>query len=124
MKEVQKYLKQFQAEMNWEIKKSSYIEENASLLNNYMLLTTEVSEIAEELRTIFNKTYAASQNGLDEKVAFDHAKLQHKEDIGKEIADCIAYLVKFANYFEIDMEKSFYAKMDEVKNRVNKDQTV
>jgi hypothetical protein len=26
-----------------------------------------------------------------------------------------------ANYFEIDLEESFYLKMDEVKNRKNKD---
>ncbi|MED4229469.1 hypothetical protein [Neobacillus cucumis] len=44
-----------------------------------------------------------------------------KEDLGKEFVDCLAYIIKFANYFDIDLEESFYKKMDEVKNRKNRD---
>ena len=124
MRNEQNFLKTFQRDMNWEIKGESYTETKASLLNNYMLLTTEVSEIAEELRAVFNVTYKAKQANLDENEAFEKAKELHKDSIGKEIADCIAYLMKFANYFDIDMEKSFYSKMEEVKNRINKDQRV
>jgi NTP pyrophosphatase (non-canonical NTP hydrolase) len=124
MRNEQNFLKTFQRDMNWEIKGESYTETKASLLNNYMLLTTEVSEIAEELRAVFNATYKAKQANLDENEAFEKAKELHKDSIGKEIADCIAYLMKFANYFDIDMEKSFYSKMEEVKNRINKDQRV
>lgn len=124
MREIQQFLREFQNEMNWEIKGKDYIETKASLLNNYMLLTTETSEIAEELRAIFNRTYKGVKNGLDENEAFEEAKQEHKENIGKEIADCFAYLIKMANYFEIDVEESFYKKMDEIKNRVNKDQRI
>ncbi|WP_096201857.1 MazG nucleotide pyrophosphohydrolase domain-containing protein [Bacillus sp. FJAT-45350] len=120
MKEMQEFLKKYQKEMNWEIRNNNYDEAKASLLNNYMLLTTEVSEVAEEFRAIFNIVKKNSENESVE-IAFMKAKEKHKENIGKEIADCFAYLVKFANYFEIDLEDSFYAKMDEVKNRVNKD---
>nr|WP_316047427.1 hypothetical protein [Planococcus glaciei] len=37
------------------------------------------------------------------------------------MADCLAYIMKFANFFDIDLEESFYGKMEEVKNRQNKD---
>lgn len=119
---MQEFLKGFQEEMNWEIKDKNYNEAKTSILNNYMLLTTEVSEIAEEFRSIFNTTYSLTKDNHDEGTAFEYAKAEHKENIGKEIADCIAYLVKFANYFEIDLDEAFYKKMKEIKGRKNKDQ--
>jgi NTP pyrophosphatase (non-canonical NTP hydrolase) len=107
--------------MGWEISEESYAESRDSLLNNYMLLTTEVAEVAEELRKAFNLTASYVGNGMDEDQAFELAKHQIKENVGKELSDCLAYMLKFYNYFGIDVENSFYAKMEEVKNRKNKD---
>lgn len=124
VRDIQVFLSNFQKEMNWEISDENYKESKASILHNYMLLTTEVSEVAEEFRAIFNKTYKlATDEGMDEDRAFKMAKDLHKENIGKELSDCIAYLVKFANYLDIDLEESFYQKMHEIKLRVNKDQS-
>jgi NTP pyrophosphatase (non-canonical NTP hydrolase) len=121
MKEIQTFAKQYQIEMGWEISEESYAESRDSLLNNYMLLTTEVAEVAEELRMAFNLTTKNVQNGMEEEQAFELAKNQIKENVGKELADCLAYMLKFYNFFGIDVEESFYAKMEEVKNRKNKD---
>ncbi|MEH7178282.1 MazG nucleotide pyrophosphohydrolase domain-containing protein [Neobacillus vireti] len=121
MKDIQNFAKQYQKEMGWEISEESYAESRDSLLNNYMLLTTEVAEVAEELRQAFNLTASYVENGMEEKKAFELAKDQIKENMGKELADCLAYLLKFYNFFGIDLEESFYAKMEEVKNRKNKD---
>jgi len=121
MKEIQTFSKKYHKEMGWEISKESYEQTRTSLLNNYMLLTTEVAEVAEELRKAFNLTASLIQNGTDEGKAFETAKGQIKEDIGKELADCLAYMLKFYNFFEIDIEESFYAKMEEVRSRKNKD---
>ncbi|WP_404332780.1 hypothetical protein [Mesobacillus maritimus] len=123
MKKVQTFSKEFQEEMGWVISDESFEKSRASLLNNYMLLSTEVAEVAEELRKMFNLTYRSIQEGVEEDIAFEQAKAQVKEEIGKELADCFAYLMKFYNYFELDAEESFYKKMDEVKNRKNKDAT-
>ncbi|MDN3451736.1 MazG nucleotide pyrophosphohydrolase domain-containing protein [Planococcus sp. APC 3906] len=121
MKELQAFTKQYQQEMGWSINDNSFPESRASLLNSYMLLTTEVAEVAEELRKAFNLTHRYVEEGMDEAEAFRLASQMVKEDIGKELADCLAYMMKFANFFEIEMEDSFYAKMEEVKNRKNKD---
>jgi NTP pyrophosphatase (non-canonical NTP hydrolase) len=121
MKEIQIFAKHYQKEMGWEISEEGYAESRDSLLNNYMLLTTEVAEVAEELRKAFNLTATNVQNGMEEEKAFELAKNQIKENVGKELADCLAYMLKFYNYFGIDVEESFYAKMEEVKNRKNKD---
>lgn len=121
MKDIQNFAKQYQKEMGWEITDESYAKSRDSLLNNYMLLTTEVAEVAEELRKAFNLTYSYNQEGMDEEQAFELAKNQIKENISKELSDCLAYMLKFYNFFGIDAEESFYQKMDEVKNRKNKD---
>jgi NTP pyrophosphatase (non-canonical NTP hydrolase) len=121
MKAIQIFANQYQKEMGWEKSEESYAKSRDSLLNNYMLLTTEVAEVAEELRKAFNLTASYVENGMVEEQAFELAKKQIKEDIGKELSDCLAYMLKFYNYFEIDVEESFYAKMAEVKNRRNKD---
>jgi NTP pyrophosphatase (non-canonical NTP hydrolase) len=121
MKDLQAFAKQYHKEMGWEINSENFEKSRASLLNNYMLLTTEIAEVAEEMRKSFNLTMASIQNGMDEEEAFKHAKKQIKEDIGKELADCLAYMLKFYNYFDIDLEESFYVKMAEVKSRINKD---
>lgn len=121
MKELQTFMRDYQKEMGWEIDSDNYANSRESLLNNYMLLTTEVAEVAEELRRTFNQTQQSILDGREQEEAFLMAKENAKENIGKELADCMAYLIKFYNFFEIDLEDSFYNKMREVKNRKNKD---
>jgi NTP pyrophosphatase (non-canonical NTP hydrolase) len=121
LKDIQNFADEFQKEMGWEISEENFDKSKSSLLTNYMLLTTEVAEVAEELRKAFNLTNTYVQNGMEEKEAFELAKDQVRENIGKELSDCLAYMLKFYNYFGIDLEESFYIKMDEVKNRKNKD---
>ncbi|MFD0050962.1 hypothetical protein ACFVHQ_16755 [Actinomycetes bacterium NPDC127524] len=121
MKELQAFAKQFQKEMGWDINEENYEKSRASILNNYMLLTTEVAEVAEELRKAFNQTNESIHDGMDEEMAFTLARESIKADLGKELADCVAYIMKLSNYFEIDLETSFYSKMEEVKARKNKD---
>ena len=122
MKDMQTFLKDFQHEMGWEISNSNYQESRASLLNNYMLLTTELSEVAEEFRAIFNETKKlVNETNLSEDEAYSLAKEKQIDHIGHELSDCMAYLIKFANYFEINLEESFYSKMDIIEKRENKD---
>ncbi|MEH7885763.1 hypothetical protein V7654_15795 [Bacillus sp. JJ1609] len=107
-------MKEYQKEMGWEINEENYLKTRESLLNNYMLRTTEV---AEELRKVFNLTQQGVMNGMEQEEAFLRAKESAKENIGKELADCMTYLMKFYNYFDIDLEVSFYEKMAEVKKQ-------
>jgi len=118
MKEMQLYMEKFQKELNWQIQGESYEELKLSLLSNYMLLTTEVGEVAEELRELFSETQKNISNDNIEDT-FALLKGKYKENIGDEISDCIAYLVKIAIFFNIDLEDAFYSKMDVVKNRMN-----
>jgi len=117
MKDLQEFMREYQKEMGWEINDENYLKSRESLLNNYMLLTTEIAEVAEELRKVFNQTQQGVLNEMEQEEAFLRAKGSAKENIGKELADCLAYLLKFYHYFGIDLEESFYEKMAEVKKR-------
>ncbi|MBZ5482409.1 hypothetical protein [Priestia aryabhattai] len=118
MKDLQLFMKEFQLKHNWQIKNGDYNKSKESLLMNQMLLTTEVAEIAEEFRKLFKLSENSPEDSRQE--AFEHTKSLITEDLGKEIADCLAYLIKFANYFNIDIEESFYNKMDEIDKRMEK----
>lgn len=120
MKELQEFTKGYQRELNFHIKDNSYERCKTSLLTNHMLLTTEVAEVAELLRELFVTTEKKMFEGYSEVEAFQLAKEQITEDLGKEISDCVAYLCKLANFFGRDMETDFYSKMEEVKQRMNK----
>ncbi|MCJ7842874.1 hypothetical protein MUB24_18720 [Lederbergia sp. NSJ-179] len=120
MRELQEFTKKYQKELNYHIKEDSYERSKESILMNHMLLSTEVAEIAELLRELFTITNEKKIKGFDEVEAFRYAKREISDDLGKEISDCIAYLCKLANFFERDIEKDFYDKMEEVKQRVKK----
>ncbi|ATI62538.1 hypothetical protein [Bacillus cereus] len=120
MKELQEFTKGYQRELNFHIKDNSYERCKTSLLTNHMLLTTEVAEVAELLRELFVTTEKKMLEGYSEVEAFQLAKEQITEELGKEISDCVAYLCKLANFFGRDMETDFYSKMEEVKQRMNK----
>lgn len=117
MKELQNFSKEFQKELNWQIKSETYKRSKESILINHMLLTTEISEIAELFRKLFEQTEFRINNGESELDVFEEVKKSVSEDLGREISDCIAYLCKFANYFERDIERDFYEKMELIKER-------
>lgn len=92
MRMIHKELEDFQLERGWEINKESADKSTESLLLNHLLLTTEIAEIAEELRRMLNRAYDMKEEGVEGEKAFQLAKEEVAEDIGKEIADSIAYL--------------------------------
>jgi NTP pyrophosphatase (non-canonical NTP hydrolase) len=117
MKKLHKELEAFQLEKGWEISQENADLSVQSLLLNHMLLTTEISEIAEELRKLMNLSFEMKEGGIEKEQAFLLAKREVAEDIGKEIADSIAYLCKFATFFGRDIEVDVRNKLHEINNR-------
>jgi NTP pyrophosphatase (non-canonical NTP hydrolase) len=117
MKKLHKELEAFQLEKGWEISQENADLSIQSLLLNHMLLTTEISEIAEELRKLMNLSFELKEEGIEKEQAFLLAKREVAEDIGKEIADSIAYLCKFATFFDRDVEVDVRNKLHEINNR-------
>lgn len=69
---------------------------------NVMLLVEEVGEVAKEIRRLH---YADRNPSL-----FERAQMA-REHLREELADCLAYIVKLANYTDIDLEQAYVEKM-------------
>ena len=66
---------------------------------NVMLLVEEVGEVAKEVRRMMH----FASDDMRRETARDHLR--------EELADCLAYIAKLANYTEIDLEKAYVQKM-------------
>ncbi|WP_257143862.1 MazG nucleotide pyrophosphohydrolase domain-containing protein [Bacillus pseudomycoides] len=85
-----------------------------------MLLTTEVAEIAEGFQILFHKTEQLKKAGVPEHEAYAQTKEEIRESLGKELADCLAYLCKLANFFEFNLEGELSKKLEKVRSRYQK----
>jgi NTP pyrophosphatase (non-canonical NTP hydrolase) len=118
LEKAQDIYQKFQEDMGWEhLKKEDYRSSREHLLFVHMLLTTEVAEVAEEFRKMFKITEENIKNGRSESEAYQLAKDEVRQDLGKELADCLAYLCKLANFFDYNLEEELYAKLTEVRER-------
>lgn len=71
---------------------------------NYMLLVQEVGELGAEIARI---------RRLDcRDGALPAAINRHQEQIKLELADCLAYLIKLANYTGVNLEEAYLEKMN------------
>ncbi|MBE7106331.1 hypothetical protein FT637_25950 [Bacillus cereus] len=107
----------FQEEMNWSHndKRDDFQRSKEFLLYTHMLLTTEVAEVAEEFRTLFYTTEELKKNGISEDAAHIATKAKIRENLGKELTDCLAYLCKLANFFEFNLEDELHSKLEEIR---------
>ncbi|MDY6876049.1 MAG: MazG nucleotide pyrophosphohydrolase domain-containing protein [Chloroflexota bacterium] len=70
---------------------------------NLLLLQEEVGELA----SVATRVWCVEQRTGDSGVALD----QHRDGLAEELADCLAYIVKLANYTGVDLEVAYLAKM-------------
>jgi inosine/xanthosine triphosphatase len=87
---------------------------------NTTLLSIEVGELGKEIakaylkakRTMKKTDSSAKEWELDMfQAAFRDALKEYREEIGSELADCLAYVLKLANYTGIDLETAYLMKM-------------
>lgn len=74
------------------------------IFRNVAYLTGEIGEFVSAVRKL--RKITDSQEVID---AHEH--------VGEEIADCLAYVVKLANYAEIDLHEAYVKKMKRNLNR-------
>lgn len=122
MKAVQDMYETFQTDMGWnKVDKNDFEASKQFLLYIHMLLTTEVAEVAEEFRTLLYRTNELTEAGSEPNEAYSQAKQEIRENLGKELADCLAYICKLANFFEYDLEEELRSKLDEIRGRYKKE---
>lgn len=101
-----KGLSDYQAFHRWFDAKQGWEQE--SLSEAMLLLVGEVGEVAQVLKKI---RWRAESDG--QEAAVD----EFREDLGSELADCLAYLLKIANRSGIDLNEAYLAKMTKNLNR-------
>jgi NTP pyrophosphatase (non-canonical NTP hydrolase) len=71
---------------------------DTDLLRNVAYLSGEIGEVV-----------SAIQRLSDAEDSTDRASAQ--DNLGEELADCLAYILKLANYAHIDLQETYVAKM-------------
>ena len=70
---------------------------------NTLLLQEEVGEVA----SIVTRIWCTEQRIGDHDPALE----QYRDKLAEELADCLAYVVKLANYAGVDLEAAYLTKM-------------
>jgi deoxyadenosine/deoxycytidine kinase/NTP pyrophosphatase (non-canonical NTP hydrolase) len=82
---------------------------------NYLCLSEEMGELGSELAQLWREETQFRLQGHSTENARREAIAKQKDALESEMADCMAYLLKLANYAGIDLEAAYREKM--VTNR-------
>jgi NTP pyrophosphatase (non-canonical NTP hydrolase) len=106
-------IQDFQAFHRWFDQKNNF---DPDILFNMVLLSGEVGEVAQVLKKIRRKARLL-QGEHEPEEAMALALSEYRENLGHELADCLAYLFKLANYAGIDLQEAYLRKMAENLDR-------
>jgi len=84
---------------------------------NYLCLSEEMGELGSELAQLWREETQFRLQGHSIEQARDEAIEKQKPSIESEMADCMAYLLKMANYAGIDLEAAYREKMNTNRSR-------
>ncbi|HZR40880.1 MAG TPA: MazG-like family protein [Ktedonobacteraceae bacterium] len=99
-------IRDFQAFHRWLDEKHDF---DTDLFLNMMLLSGEVGEVAQVLKQV-HFMIEPRRNGQEVKTR-EEALAEHRENLGQELADCLAYIFKLANYTGVDLQEAYLKKM-------------
>ncbi|HID64728.1 MAG TPA: hypothetical protein EYP49_18575 [Anaerolineae bacterium] len=90
----------------------------ADLYFNFICLTEEIGNLGAQLKDVW-----AAQEKLYDKIgnrqeAQDRALQERLPDLREELADCLAYLLKLANYTGVDLERAYLTRMGVHQERI------
>ena len=84
---------------------------------NYLCLSEEMGELGSELAQLWREETHLRLQGQPDKLARQLALKSQKPSLESELADCMAYLLKIANYAGIDLEAAYVEKMNHNQSR-------
>ncbi len=85
---------------------------------NYLRLSEEMGELGSELAKLWREEARLIQLGQDQAESRQSVLAARRHNLESELADCMAYLLKLANYAGIDLEKAYVAKMHINETRI------
>jgi deoxyguanosine kinase len=84
---------------------------------NYLCLSEEMGELGSELAQLWREETQFHRQGYPGEQARQAALERQKSSLESEMADCMAYLLKLANYAGIDLETAYREKMNVNRSR-------
>jgi deoxyguanosine kinase len=78
---------------------------------NFICLTEEMGELGAELKQVWVAQERHYKRVGNRREAQDRALQEHLPHLREELADCLAYILKLANYTGIDLEEAYLEKM-------------
>ena len=84
---------------------------------NYLCLSEEMGELGSELAQLWREETQFRLDGVPVEQARKEALGKQQAALESEMADCMAYLLKLANYAGIDLESAYREKMDANQSR-------
>jgi deoxyadenosine/deoxycytidine kinase/NTP pyrophosphatase (non-canonical NTP hydrolase) len=88
-----------------------------NLYYNYLRLSEEIGELGSELAELWREEDRHLAQGRPSLQARRMALARRAGSLESELADCMAYLLKLANYSGIDLERAYLTKMEANQNR-------
>jgi deoxyguanosine kinase len=85
---------------------------------NYLKLGEEVGELGSELARLWIEEESWKTQGHPAQHAKQLALANRRLTLESELADCMAYLLKMANYADIDLETAYLKKMEQNLSRI------
>lgn len=99
-------IEDFQDFHKWLDEKNGF---NTDIFLNAVLLSGEIGEVAQVLKKVH---FMVDPNRSDgEGMPLADALKKENENLGQELADCLAYIIKLANYTGVDLQKAYLKKM-------------
>jgi NTP pyrophosphatase (non-canonical NTP hydrolase) len=83
---------------------------NTDIYLNMVLLSGEIGELAQALKQVHFMTDSSRNEQEQVKTHAEALAAQH-DNLGQELADCLAYLLKLANYTGVDLQAAYLQKM-------------
>ncbi len=84
----------------------------SDLYFNYLRLTEEMGALGSELARLWQEETKLMVKGQKEESARAVALRQQRKSLETELADCMAYLLKLANYAGVDLETAYQARLN------------
>jgi NTP pyrophosphatase (non-canonical NTP hydrolase) len=100
-------IRDFQAFHRWLDEQKGF---NTDIFLNMTLLSGEVGEVAQVLKQVYMMIDPHHSN--DKTKTLSEALIEHQENMGQELADCLAYILKLANYTGVDLQEAYLKKME------------
>jgi NTP pyrophosphatase (non-canonical NTP hydrolase) len=84
---------------------------------NFIALQTAIGDLAAELQAAWRATERLQAVTGNRQEAQEQALARHLPGLRRELADCLTYIIKLANYVGIDLEQAYLDRVRSTEER-------